>query len=566
MELALTGENLSAERAHELGLVNVLAEPGSALEAAIGLAERITANGPLAVAATKRIITESRGWSPEHDVHRADQDPDAGVQQQRRQGGRGGLRRKASHRNGPAPDTGGMTPSADASECEQAAIRAFLLGADDECVTQWEAAQRAALAAGQPAEAARYAFWLGFLLLARGQSSRANGWLARSESLIAQAGVECRASGYLLIPQGLAALEAGDPGRARELSARAADIGHRFDDADLRTFGTLCQGQALIALGEPDAGVAKLDEVMVAVTTGELSPIATGIAYCAVILECVDLFDLRRAAEWTEALSGWCDAQPGLVPFRGQCLVHRSQLQAGGGRLAGGRRKRTERVRCGLPIPRIRRSASRTINKANCTGCVGICERRALLPGSGPARSRPGAGTGAARAGQGTGCDRGRDDPPGAGGAPASGSRAALLFAAVEIYRATGDLAAAREVADELSAIAARSSSEHPRGDGRPGRRDGAARRREMWRPPCPSCGPRRRSWRAAHMPYEVARTAVLLGLACAALGDSDRCRGGVRLRQRRFSPARRRAGPGAGQRLAAGFGATDVGASAVRA
>jgi enoyl-CoA hydratase len=65
MELALTGENLSAQRAHELGLVNVLAEPGSALNAAIELAERITANGPLAVAATKRIITESRGWSPE---------------------------------------------------------------------------------------------------------------------------------------------------------------------------------------------------------------------------------------------------------------------------------------------------------------------------------------------------------------------------------------------------------------------------------------------------------------------------------------------------------------------
>jgi len=65
MELALTGENLSAQRAHELGLVNLLAEPGSALDAAIGLAERISGNGPLAVAATKRIIVESRGWSPE---------------------------------------------------------------------------------------------------------------------------------------------------------------------------------------------------------------------------------------------------------------------------------------------------------------------------------------------------------------------------------------------------------------------------------------------------------------------------------------------------------------------
>jgi len=65
MELALTGHNLPAERAHELGLVNVLTEPGKALDGAIALAEKITANGPLAVAATKRIIVESRAWSPD---------------------------------------------------------------------------------------------------------------------------------------------------------------------------------------------------------------------------------------------------------------------------------------------------------------------------------------------------------------------------------------------------------------------------------------------------------------------------------------------------------------------
>jgi len=65
MELALTGDTLSAQRAHDLGLVNVLVEPGQALAAAIELAERIAANGPLAVAATKRVIVESRGWSPE---------------------------------------------------------------------------------------------------------------------------------------------------------------------------------------------------------------------------------------------------------------------------------------------------------------------------------------------------------------------------------------------------------------------------------------------------------------------------------------------------------------------
>lgn len=63
MELALTGDNLPARRAHELGMVNVLAAPGTALDAAVALAEKITANGPLAVAATKRVMIESREWS-----------------------------------------------------------------------------------------------------------------------------------------------------------------------------------------------------------------------------------------------------------------------------------------------------------------------------------------------------------------------------------------------------------------------------------------------------------------------------------------------------------------------
>jgi enoyl-CoA hydratase len=62
MELALTGDPIAAERAHELGLVNRLAEPGEALSAAIELAEAIAQNGPLALAASKRILTESVDW------------------------------------------------------------------------------------------------------------------------------------------------------------------------------------------------------------------------------------------------------------------------------------------------------------------------------------------------------------------------------------------------------------------------------------------------------------------------------------------------------------------------
>jgi enoyl-CoA hydratase len=62
MELALTGEPIDAERAHELGLVNRLAESGEALSVALELAETIAANGPLALAATKRIMTEAVDW------------------------------------------------------------------------------------------------------------------------------------------------------------------------------------------------------------------------------------------------------------------------------------------------------------------------------------------------------------------------------------------------------------------------------------------------------------------------------------------------------------------------
>jgi enoyl-CoA hydratase len=62
MELALTGDPILAQRAAELGLVNRLVEPGQALATALQLAEAIAENGPLALAASKRILTESADW------------------------------------------------------------------------------------------------------------------------------------------------------------------------------------------------------------------------------------------------------------------------------------------------------------------------------------------------------------------------------------------------------------------------------------------------------------------------------------------------------------------------
>ena len=65
---------------------------------------------------------------------------------------------------------------------------------------------------------------------------------------------------------------------------------------------------------------------MVAVTSGEVSTIIAGIIYCSVISACSELFDIGRAREWTEALTRWCEKQPGIVPYRGECLVHRAEI------------------------------------------------------------------------------------------------------------------------------------------------------------------------------------------------------------------------------------------------
>jgi enoyl-CoA hydratase len=63
MEMALTGDPITAERGFEVGLVNRLAEPGEAVASARELAAAIAANGPLALEASKRILLEAPGWS-----------------------------------------------------------------------------------------------------------------------------------------------------------------------------------------------------------------------------------------------------------------------------------------------------------------------------------------------------------------------------------------------------------------------------------------------------------------------------------------------------------------------
>jgi tetratricopeptide (TPR) repeat protein len=181
-------------------------------------------------------------------------------------------------------------------------------------------------AAGSIERAVRCAFWLAIGLLEWGSVAQGGGWLARAHRLLDEGDLDCVERGYLLLPEALEALDAGDAERAGLVLARAAECGERFGDRDLVALARHAEGRALIRLGRVVEGVRALDEAMVAVTTGEVSPMVAGDVYCSVISGCQEIFDWRRAGEWTAALASWCAAQPDLVAYRGPCLLRRSEV------------------------------------------------------------------------------------------------------------------------------------------------------------------------------------------------------------------------------------------------
>jgi len=407
-------------------------------------------------------------------------------------------------------------------DLELLAAAAYLLGHVDECRQALQRAHRAYVAAGDPPRAARCLFWVGFTLLLEGDLAPAAGWVARANRLLDHEQQECAEHGFLLLPGAVQASAAGDYASAEATAARAAEIGARAGDADLLTLGLHFQGRALLHQGRVREGLALLDEAMVAVVAGEVWPPVAGNVYCSMIDACLEISDLRRASEWTTALAAWWLNQPDMVTFTGQCLVHRAELM----QLHGAWPEAIEETK---------RACERLAHAADkyATGAA-LYRQAEVYRAHGQFAEAEDAYREASR--------WGREPQPGlallrlaagSNGAAEAAirravaettdrlSRAKLLPAHIEIMLTVGDVPAAREAADELSAIAhdyatpalcavaghALGAVLLAEGDARAAL--GALR--GAWE-----------AWQELDAPYEAARVRVLIALGCRALGDEE--------------------------------------------
>lgn len=169
-----------------------------------------------------------------------------------------------------------------ADDLERLAMASYLTGRGFDAVVVLERAHQGWREKGQVPQAVRCAFWIGRILLQEGQHAQGGGWLTRAQRQLDDAGLDCVERGYLMVAPALQALMGGEGEVALAGFRQVAEVADRFDDPDLVAFSRLGQGQALVQLGEAARGVAMLDEAMVVVLSGEVSPIVAGIVYCAV--------------------------------------------------------------------------------------------------------------------------------------------------------------------------------------------------------------------------------------------------------------------------------------------
>lgn len=402
------------------------------------------------------------------------------------------------------------------------ATSAFMLGRDDDYLGVLERAHHAYLDARDVPRAVRCAFWIGMNLVLRGELGPGSGWLGRAQRLLERETTDCVERGYLLMPRVFQLEAAGDFAGAAAVAAEIVAIAERFGDADGFALASHAHGQMLIKSGRVKEGLALLDEAMVAVTAGELSPAVTGMVYCAVILALQEVYEARRAREWTAALTRWCNGQPDLKAFTGRCLVHRAeilQLQGSWPDALEEAQKARHRFVETMNESRVGLALYREAELHRLLGQFDDAEeayreasRYGWEPQPGLAQLRLAQGrTDAARSTIRRVLDEATDPL----------KRAGLLPAYVEIVLAAGDIEEARSACRELEDIAARYESAmlgaivaYARGAVHLADADaqvalGALRDAAV-------------VWQELEAPYDVARTRVLVGLACRALGDED--------------------------------------------
>jgi DNA-binding CsgD family transcriptional regulator len=213
-----------------------------------------------------------------------------------------------------------------ADDFGQLATAAYLVGQRNDCVQALQRAYQLHLDAGAVLAAVRSAFWLALVLLTSGETAVGGGWVARSQRLLADVDGDVVERGYVLVHVMFRHIFSGDLTTGLDLAEQVTDYGRRFVDPDLTAMGLCSQGRILLYAGRVPEGLGLLDEAMVAVAAGEVSVIFAGNVYCTLIEGCQEISDFDRAARWTAALTAWCGQQPDLVPFTGQCAVHRGQI------------------------------------------------------------------------------------------------------------------------------------------------------------------------------------------------------------------------------------------------
>jgi DNA-binding CsgD family transcriptional regulator len=401
------------------------------------------------------------------------------------------------------------------------AVATLLVGGDADFMACKARSYHANLAAQRARCAARDAFWLALFSLFRGDVGQANAWVARGEKLVGD--TDCAELGLLRLVVLEQALRGGGAAAAHEQLTALVALGERCGDADLHAPARHMQGRAAIELGEVARGLKLLDETMLSVVAGELSPIMTGLMYCSVIDACRGVHEWSRAREWTAALSRWCDRQAGLVSFTDICFVHRAEILCLQGawqealretQRVCARGEHSERPPPGAAfyqqgeIHRLRGESSEAER------CYRAASRRGFEPYPGLALLRLAQG----RADAAVAATRrliGAEQSPRA--------RGRLLPAHVEIMLAVGDLEEACRGCQELETLCATFDSELMRAQAAHLRGAWCARRED----PVAALGHLREAfacWGRFDAPYEAARTRMLIADACAALGDAEAC------------------------------------------